>query len=362
MTAPGPWAVKVSLAKPKFSNCSSQNRVRFKPQLSKPVSGFACIILSSQTRQIPEEELKFLTSIHMKTPTFFSEEREFLMGWDTAKPALIFIWQQSLALSKAPSPKKAAVKSPKVLPPFSSSCPHFGVGFPNPWASPKGKNPLSVARETGSRELAALALWEELQGAVGLEPEREGPGARTQLCPPRPAPEFCIILGDLLNLLPSPPNLSAQPGGVGGRCSWNGMSSNSSSPNQAGVLGFLPPTAQFPTSQEIPHTLGIHTSQKSHLSLRNGAEPPGFGKKTTLHPLLSWAPALFSGEGSPSVHQYLLVLYIYNGQYYSHKNYNIQYYNHKNYNSKIIIIKKPSLLKNLSPTFIFQVFVNAHNP
>lgn len=139
------------------------------------------------------------------------------------------------------------------------------------------------------------------------------------------------------------------------------MSSNSSSPNQAGVLGFLPPTAQFPPSQEIPHTLGVHTSQKSHLSLRNGAEPPGFAQKNQPAPPPQLSTCLVL-PCSPSVHQYLLVLYTYIIQYYNDKNYNIQYYNHKNYNSKIIIIKNPSLLKNLSPTFSFQVFVNAHNP
>lgn len=51
----------------------------------------AWITLSLRTPQILKKEMKFLSSIHIKIEVFDLEEREFLMGWDVAKSALIFI-------------------------------------------------------------------------------------------------------------------------------------------------------------------------------------------------------------------------------------------------------------------------------
>lgn len=159
---------------------------------SEPIHGFAWNALSSWTRQILEEESKFLISIHTETPVFFSEEREFLMGWGAAKPALIFIWQQRLALSKAPSPKKAAMKSPKVLPPFSSSCPHFGVGFPNPCASSSGKkNPSQLPRKRREQGIGRFSTAKKSCGEAAGAGIGEGRSWRTDRALPSP--------GQLLN-------------------------------------------------------------------------------------------------------------------------------------------------------------------
>lgn len=176
------------------------------------------------------------------------------MGWDSAKPALIFICQQSLALSKAPSPKKAAIKPPKVLPLFFHPPALILVSvsqIPEPPLEEKRSffSPLSCQGNTGSRELAVSAVlkgagigegWTELGPSSILY----YPGRFSQLSP------FFFIFSKREEQIFQP---SLNWGSGRCPCPWNGISPNPSNPNQSGILRFLPPPAQFPPFQGFPH-------------------------------------------------------------------------------------------------------------